>query len=75
MPISMEPFASERQFPTYDPWAVREQRVGIFQMQCRSCGHEASDPLVMPKACPKCGGHHFERVLVPGSILANAQRH
>jgi hypothetical protein len=74
MPISMEPFASENQFPTHDPWVHGEQRIGIFQIQCRGCGYEASGQAVMPAACPKCGGRHFERMILPGSILANAAR-
>ena len=74
MTISMEPFASEGQFPTFDPWAHREERIAIFKMQCGECGHEEADPAVMPKACIKCGSTHFEPVLMPGSILANAVR-
>ena len=74
MPISMESFASEGAFATYDPWHTQEVRVGIFRLECRGGGHEMDDPSQLAGACPKCGGHHFERIVIPGSVLANAQR-
>jgi len=75
MSISMERFASEGHFATYDPFAGTESRVAVFQLQCRSCGYEPEDTVVAPKICPKCHGNSWERFARPGSILENAERY
>jgi len=38
MSISMERFASEGQFATYNPSHAGMHRVTVFQVQCRCCG-------------------------------------
>ncbi len=75
MSISMEPFASENHFPTYDAFKLSSQPVSIFQLQCRSCGFEPEDTVVAPRLCPKCHSKSWERFTRPGSILDNANRH
>ncbi|HEY8669015.1 MAG TPA: hypothetical protein VIL86_20365 [Tepidisphaeraceae bacterium] len=75
MSISMERFASQGHFATYDPFAQASSRVGIFQLQCRACGYEPEDAVVAPKVCPKCHGEAWERFARPGSILENANRY
>jgi Zn finger protein HypA/HybF involved in hydrogenase expression len=74
MSISMEPFASEGHFATYDPYQAQAVKVAVFQMQCRSCGFEPEDAVVAPKWCPKCHSNSWERYTRPGSILDNAKR-
>ena len=74
MSISMEPFASIGQFPSYDPFARQTGQVMMFQLQCRSCGFEPEDAVVAPRACPKCHSAAWERFAKPGSILENAHR-
>jgi len=81
MSIYMERFSAEGEFPTYDP--CRELlaspqatvRVRVFTLQCHSCGFEAGDVTIAPVLCPKCHGNSWERVVRPGSILAQADRH
>lgn len=75
MSISMERFASEGQFKTYDPFASAPSRVTVFQLQCRCCGFEPDDVVVAPRVCPKCHGETWERFARPGSILENANRY
>jgi rubrerythrin len=75
MSISMERFASEGEFPTYDPHHQPAGRVAIFELQCRSCGFEPADTVVPPKRCPKCHGDSWDRFAKPGSILENANRY
>ncbi len=75
MSISMERFASEGHFLRYDPYEAMPQRISVFTIQCRSCGFEPEDTVVMPKLCPKCHGESFERYTRPGSILENASRY
>ncbi len=75
MSISMEPFASEGHFATYDPYYAAPQKVAMFQIQCSSCGFEPEDVVVAPKMCPKCHGTHWERYARPGSLLDNARRY
>jgi hypothetical protein len=75
MSISMERFASEGHFATYDAYKAVPQRVAVFQMQCRSCGYEPDDVVTVPKLCPKCHGESWERFARPGSILDNANRY
>ena len=75
MSISMEPFASEGHFATYDPFRVAPQTVAVFRMQCRSCGYEPDDTVVAPRLCPKCHSKAWERYTRPGSILENANRY
>jgi hypothetical protein len=75
MSISMEFFASEGHFATYDPFEGSRSRVGIFQLQCRCCGYEPEDAVVPPRVCPKCHSEAWERFAKPGSILENATRY
>jgi len=75
MSISMEFFASEGHFATYDPFEGSRSRVGIFQLQCRCCGYEPEDAVVPPRVCPKCHSEAWERFAKPGSILENANRY
>jgi hypothetical protein len=75
MSISMERFASEGHFATYDPFHQPPQRVAVFQLQCRSCGFEPEDVVTAPKICPKCHAKAWERFAKPGSILENANRY
>ena len=75
MSISMDRFASEGHFQTYDPFAHVPTRVTVFQLQCRCCGFEPDDVVVAPKVCPKCHGETWERFARPGSILENANRY
>lgn len=74
MSISMDRFASEGRFATYDPFAVAHSRVAVFTLQCRQCGYEPDDTVTPPKICPKCHGDSWERFARPGSILENANR-
>jgi predicted Zn-ribbon and HTH transcriptional regulator len=73
MSISMERFASEGNFTTYDAFHA-PQRVSVFQLQCRSCGFEPEDSVVAPRLCPKCRSEAWERFAKPGIILENANR-
>ena len=75
MSIGMQRFASEGHFATYDPFVQAADRVGIFQLQCRSCGFEAEDVVVPPRVCPKCHSESWDRFARPGSILGNANRY
>lgn len=75
MSISMERFASEGQFATFDPYQEPNTRVAVFQLQCRCCGFEPEDAVVAPRVCPKCHGESWERFARPGSILENANRY
>lgn len=75
MSISMERFASEGHFATYDPFTNSQSRIMVFQLQCRSCGYEPEEVVVAPKICPKCHGNSWERFARPGSILQNAERY
>ena len=70
MSISMERFASEGNFTTYDAFHA-PQRVPVFQLQCRSCGFEPDDCVVAPRLCPKCRSEAWERFAKPGSIDKN----
>jgi hypothetical protein len=75
MSISMERFASDGRYATYDPFRTTPPRVEVFQLQCRNCGFEPQDIVVAPKVCPKCHGEWWERFAKPGSILTNADRY
>jgi len=75
MSISMERFASEGQFTTYNPFPASIQRVTVFQIQCRSCGFEPEGVVTPPRLCPKCHCNAWERYARPGSILDNADRY
>ncbi len=75
MSISMEPFASEGHFATYDPFRSVPTRTVIFQLQCRCCGFEPEQSITAPRICPKCHGKSWERYTRPGSILDNADRY
>ena len=75
MSISMERFASDGHYATYDPFRTTPARVEVFQLQCHNCGFEPQDTVVAPKVCPKCHGESWERFAKPGSILTNADRY
>lgn len=75
MSIGMQRFQSEGHFATYDPFARPAEKVGIFQLQCRSCGFEPEDVVTPPRVCPKCHSESWERFARPGSILGNANRY
>jgi hypothetical protein len=71
----MDRFSSEGQFLTYDPFQRNVAQIGVFQMQCRSCGFEPEDSVIAPRVCPKCHSESWERFARPGSILDNADRY
>jgi rubrerythrin len=75
MSIGMQRFASAGNFATYDPFARSEARVGVFTLQCRSCGYEPEEVVQVPQVCPKCHSKSWERFAKPGSILDNANRY
>ena len=74
MSISMDRFASEGQFETYDPYPAIP-RTAMFTLQCKACGFEPEDVVAAPRLCPKCHSQTWERFTRPGSILENACRH
>ncbi len=74
MSISMEKFASEGHFATYNPFPSTMRRVEVFNLQCRSCGFEPEESVTPPRLCPKCHGNAWERFARPGSLLENANR-
>jgi len=77
MSISMDRFAAEGHFATYDPHHADsfERPTQMFRLQCRSCGFEPDDVVTIPHACPKCHAQAWERFTRPGSILENATVH
>lgn len=75
MSISMDRFASDGLFPSYDPVLASMTRVTVFQVQCRCCGFEPEGVVTPPPLCPKCHGKTWERFARPGSILENANRY
>jgi predicted Zn-ribbon and HTH transcriptional regulator len=75
MSISMERFASQGAFLTYEPKRAMQARQPVFQLQCRACGFEPEDVVVGPRICPKCHSDSWERFAKPGSILENAKRY
>lgn len=75
MSISMERFASQGHFASYDPYVAVAKPVGVFTIQCRSCGFEPEQVVTPPRICPKCHGTSWERFAKPGSILNNAERY
>jgi Zn finger protein HypA/HybF involved in hydrogenase expression len=75
MSISMERFAAEGHFLTYERNHAMVARQTVFQLQCHSCGYEPADVVVAPRICPKCHGESWERFAKPGSILDNARRY
>ena len=74
MSISIERFAAEGTFATYNQFRNETPLVGVFTLQCRACGFEPDDAVVAPRACPKCHSKSWERFARPGSILSNADR-
>lgn len=74
MSISMEKFASEGHFATYNSSPPLSQSLSVFTLQCRSCGFEPDGAVTPPRLCPKCHGNAWERFARPGSILDNARR-
>ena len=75
MSISMDRFASEGQFASYNPFHPVMNKVTVFQVQCRCCGFEPEGVVTPPRLCPKCHGESWERFARPGSILENANRY
>ena len=75
MSISMDRFASEGLFASYNPLHAGMTRVTVFQVQCRCCGFEPEGVVTPPRLCPKCHGESWERFARPGSILENANRY
>jgi Zn finger protein HypA/HybF involved in hydrogenase expression len=75
MSISMEKFASDGQFASFDSHPKTTQAIRVFSIQCRCCGFEPDDAVVSPKICPKCHSRAWERFAKPGSILQNADRY
>jgi uncharacterized OB-fold protein len=75
MSISMERFSSQGQFASYDPYVAVAKPIGVFAVQCRSCGFEPEQVVTPPRMCPKCHGTSWERFAKPGSILNNAERY
>jgi rubrerythrin len=75
MSISMERFASQGHFMTYERNHAPSTHTAIFHLQCRSCGFEPDDVVTAPRVCPKCHSESWERFAKPGSILANAKRY
>lgn len=75
MSISMDRFAAEGQFATYNPVLASLTRAAVFQVQCRCCGFEPEGVIIPPRLCPKCHGESWERFARPGSILKNANRY
>lgn len=75
MSISMERFASEGRFLSYNPFPVSLRPVTVFHLQCRGCGFEPEASITPPKICPKCHAKSWERFARPGSILDNADRY
>ena len=75
MSISMDKFAAEGHFATYDPFATLAPKIAVFHLQCRCCGFEPEDTVVPPRLCPKCHGQSWERFAKPGGILENADRY
>ncbi|HEX4124348.1 MAG TPA: hypothetical protein VHY37_06440 [Tepidisphaeraceae bacterium] len=75
MSISMERFSSQGQFASYDPHIAAVKSIGVFTVQCRSCGYEPEQVVTPPRICPKCHGTAWERFARPGSILSNAERY
>jgi hypothetical protein len=76
MSISMDRFASQGRFATYNPFQSVSTRVTVFQLQCRCCGFEPESSVTPPRLCPKCHATNaWERYARPGSILENANRY
>jgi hypothetical protein len=75
MSISIDRFASEGQFASYDAFQASMMHVTVFQVQCRNCGFEPEGVVTPPRLCPKCHGESWERFARPGSILENANRY
>ena len=74
MSIGMDRFSSEGSFATFDPYETTN-RIAVFALQCRSCGHEPEDVVSAPRVCPKCRADTWERFAKPGSILENSARY
>ena len=72
MSISMGDFGATGQFPSHDSYGRAGSRPAMSGLHCRGCGFEPADAVTPPRGCPRCGGHAFERVPVPGSLLAAA---
>jgi hypothetical protein len=55
MSISMEKFASEGHFATFDPLVPIAARVSVITLQCRCCGFEPEDAVVAFKLLTASG--------------------
>ncbi|MGD0770200.1 MAG: hypothetical protein ABSB42_18615 [Tepidisphaeraceae bacterium] len=75
MSISMDNFASDGHFATFDPHLHAAPRVAVATVQCRCCGFEPEGAVVPPPICPKCHGRSWERLARPRGILENADRY
>jgi predicted Zn-ribbon and HTH transcriptional regulator len=75
MSISMEKFAAEHHFETFDPYVQSVRRVAVYGLQCRCCGFEPEDTVVAPRICSKCHSHAWERFPKPRGTLENAERY
>ena len=75
MTIGNDRFGAIGQFPSFDPYQQAANRVRVFQLYCRHCGYECSDAASNPEICPKCFSAAWERFVLPGSILTNADRY
>jgi hypothetical protein len=75
MSISMERFGAEGQFLTYDAYRQKTPPLKMYHLQCRTCAYESADSVVGPRVCPKCGGEAWERFILSGAALRNADRY
>jgi hypothetical protein len=75
MSISMDRFASEGQFATFDPTVAKCARAVVMKVQCHCCGFEPEEATIPPKICPKCHSRAWERYARPGGTLDNADRY
>jgi hypothetical protein len=72
MSISMEHFGLQDR--TIEPIASAGLRGAQFpyRVQCRSCGFEPLDAIASPWRCPKCAASAYEKYIIPGSLLIDA---
>jgi hypothetical protein len=75
MSISMGMLGAEGQYATYDAHPSTARRLNIYQLQCRGCGYESGDAVAAPRICPKCRSASWERFILPGVIVRNAERY
>jgi hypothetical protein len=71
MPTTTEIAWSEQTFLTFNPHKPINRK--LYILSCESCGYEVEEDVVPPAKCPRCHAHdRFTRVMIPGSILAQA---